>query len=125
MLQNENFYSIFHYLEKFLKFDNISIQFVTIETLSFIFDRNWLLNIVQIEKYINLKNFLNDLYEKLNIKYLDQTTIDDKDEYNRILSVHLQIYLTIICKCYMLSKLNWFNFAQFCNNQKFSSGNYK
>lgn len=123
-LESDSFAPIFRFLGKFLMPQNtLTIQYATIETLSYIFDADWIKN--NDHDMLSLKLFHNDLYHHLEIGKLAETenVVDaagDVDRSSRTISVHIQLFCAIICKNYILRRESWFLLAELCYRRDIS-----
>lgn len=123
-LESDSFAPIFRFLGKFLMPQNtLTIQYATIETLSYIFDADWIKN--NDHAMLSLKRFHNDLFHHLEIDKLKETEIvvdavGDVDRSSRTISVHIQLFSAIICKNYILRKESWFLLAELCYRSEIS-----
>lgn len=118
-LESESFAPIFRFLGKFLMPQNtLIVQYATIDTLSYIFDADWIKN--NDYAMLSLKQFHNDLFHHLEIEKLqetDENVVDatgDIDRSSRTISVHIQLFCAIICKNYILRRESWFLLAELC-----------
>lgn len=101
------------HLENFLHFNQLPIQLATVETLTYLFDKEWL-NDNHNDTAHDLKDFYLTLFEKLNISKLQLLETNDRDTQNRNLCVRLQLYCSIIVKSYLLREKTWYCLAEFC-----------
>lgn len=119
-LESDSFAPIFRILGKFLMPQNtLTIQYATIETLSYIFNVDWIKNNDHAIERLSLKRFQNDLFHHLEIDELqvNESFVDaagDVDRSSRTISVHIQLCCAIICNNYILRRESWFLLAELC-----------
>lgn len=111
LMCNDEIHVIFIYLEKFLCFDNLSVQYATIETFSFIFNVNWISsNLLDVPSF---KIFHITIFDKI-VECLSKFSANDehKDSIYKLFSVSLQCYSSILIQNNILRKKCWFLVAE-------------
>lgn len=128
-LHLEDFSIIFCYLSNFLTLSKLTTQYVTIDTLSYAFDSDWIRSTEH--PMLSLKTFQCKLFEKLKISAQMETlegesenAVADIDRSSRLISVHTQLLCAIICRNNILRKEAWFLLAELCFKKELSKGIY-
>lgn len=119
---------IFYFLNHFLTMDMLDIQYATVQTLSYLFDTNWIVGHGQFSPTINLIEFHRQLFAKCNLpepmEEDGDNVITDIDKKSRSISVHIQLYMAVISRNYILRKKNWFLLAKLCFQKQLSKGKF-
>lgn len=88
------------------------IQYATIESLTKIFDKNWLK--YEEDECLTVKEFHTQLFGALKINEMTINGANDVDRNASNLSVRLQMYCSLISSCFVLRKEIWFRFFDLC-----------
>lgn len=101
----------------FLRSEYYTVQIATVACLTSIFDKSWLSCNENEVNCLIVQEFHMDLADKLEIDELSATDGDDIDRKACIASTRLQLYCSIIGRCYALRKEMWFKLVEFCNQK--------
>lgn len=106
------------YLNKFVNFDNLSVQFACINALSKIFNKKWI-NPWDITNESRMSSLpVQEFHEAvLDSLRLDKLTSKEDDEIDRktcVMAARLQLCFSIIGACYSLRKQIWFQTIEYC-----------
>lgn len=125
LMSNEDILAIFMYLEKFLCFNNLSIQYATIETLSFLFNIDWISSNL-LDAGPSFKTFHLTIFDKIVECCLSKLATNDehKDSYYKLISVSIQCYGSILITNNMLRKKCWFLLAELFHKHDINQGNF-
>lgn len=126
-LDAEHFRELFFVLARFLPPNVLTIQFATIDTISFVLDTQYIRS--QLTCDIDLAQFQRCMFEHLHIEKLTQPPdaqmvdeVADIDGSSRFISVVVQLLSTIICKSHILRKQTMFLLAEFIFKNELSQG---
>lgn len=111
---DETSFQCIAYLNKFINSDYLAIQFVTVQALSKMFNKQWLMQGRDQSDCLEMQEFHVKLLESLK---LDKLSYDANDEIDRkacVFAARLQLYCSIFGTCYALRKQIWFRMVEFC-----------
>lgn len=105
------------FLMHFLRSEYYTIQLATVSCLTSIFDKRWLTYNKDDVNCLVIQQFHMDLAENLDINELSLIEGCDIDRNACIASTCIQLYCSIIGKCYALRKQMWFEIVEFCSQK--------
>lgn len=106
------------FLNKFVNFDNLSVQFAAIHALSKIFNKNWVSpwdinNEIRMNS-LPVQEFHQAVLESLRLDKLTSIEGDEIDRKTCVVAARLQLYFSIVGACYSLRKQMWFETIEYC-----------
>lgn len=107
-------------LKKFLASEYLSIQLVTVECLTNIFNKQWLCPDLDSVDCLSIQNFHLELFDALNLNQMPRCDGDDgitMDRKANVFATYLQLFSSIIGSCFVLRRQMWFQLIDFCRNQ--------
>lgn len=105
------------FLMHFLRSEYFTIQIATVSCLTSIFDKCWLSCNKDDVNCLVVQQFHMDLAENLEINELSVIEGCDIDRKACIASTCIQLYCSIIGKCYALRKEMWFRIVEICSQK--------
>lgn len=105
------------FLMHFLRSEYFTIQIATVSCMTSIFDKRWLNCNNEDVNCLVVQQFHMDFVENLNINELLVTDESDIDRRACIASTCIQLYCTIVGKCYALRKKMWFRIIELCTQK--------
>lgn len=108
------FFKNFSRLRPFLSSDNSKVQFAVVKSFAYIFDKTWLCKGNKDADRIAICEFHVNLFKELKINEFAAESDADSDKKCRFVSTRIQLYCSIIGKCFILRRENWFNLSEFC-----------
>lgn len=124
LLNDNEFMTIFLYLENFLTVNMTSVQFSAVNTIISIFNTKWISE--GDNQFVNLKKFHLAMLEKIqsqSTKMMNEEgeegdAIMEKDSHFRVVGVLAQLYSGVICVNASIRKKFWFLLAELCPKSK-------
>lgn len=100
----------------------LSIQIATVDCLSHVFDKQWLISSQPNKGELTVKDFYADLFEALKCDELLVQATDDQDTQARNKAIRIQLYTSIMAKNYLLQKQCLFLLTKFAKEIDLGSG---
>lgn len=106
------------FLNKFVIFDNLSVQFASIHALAKIFNKDWI-NPWEISNRnrtnsLAVQEFHEFVLKSLKFDKLTATSDDEIDRKSCVVATRLQLCFSVVGACYSLRKQVWFETVEYC-----------
>lgn len=111
---DQTFFDVFSRLKRFLKSDDIRIQFETVASLTYIFNHKWMSDEVPVGNDSSSTDILQRLYDAVRASFPESSSVDDLDKKSSDLAVRAQFHGSIVASCFCLRKENWFRLFEHC-----------